>query len=101
MSDRYANVVKFWMRKYFRDLKHKLTDSRETSRNFSDVAEETIGVNNPEFLKELQDLRFNTEEQELLQAMRYKSLLLIGKEGRGKQNLIESVCNDLNLEVNF
>jgi len=99
MSDRYANVVKFWLRKYFRDLKNKLVDSRETSRNFSDIGDENIGTNHPEFLKELQDLRFNTEEQELLQAMRYKSLLLIGKEGRGKQNLIESVCNELNLEI--
>jgi len=99
MSDRYANMVKFWLRKYFRDAKHKMMDSRENSRAFSDNADEIIGTNHPEFLKELLELRFNAEEQETLQSMRYKSLLLIGREGRGKQNLIESVCNELNLEV--
>ncbi len=99
MSDRYANMVKFWLRKYYRDSKHKMMDSRENSRAFSDIGDENIGTNNPEFLKELLDLRFNAEEQETLQSMRYKSLLLIGREGRGKQSLIETVCSDLNLEV--
>jgi len=101
MSDKFSNMTKFWIRKYFRDLKNRMMDSRENSTALSDITEESIGVNHPEFLKELQDLKFSVDEQDYLRSMKYKSLLLVGKEGRGKLSVIKSVCNELNLEVIF
>ena len=74
-------------------------DSRENSTALSDITEESIGVNHPDFLKELQDLKFSVDEQDFLRTMKYKSLLLVGKEGRGKLNLLKTVCTELNLEV--
>ena len=61
MNDRYANMLRFWLKKFFRDQKNKLFDSRETSRGLSEITEESIGIMHPDFLKELEDLRFNTE----------------------------------------
>jgi len=99
MNDRYANMVKFWLRKYLRDQKYKMMDSKETSRTLSEITEESVGIGHLDFLKELTELRFNNEEQEILKGMKYKCLLVVGKEGRGKLSLVQGICNDLNLEV--
>jgi len=99
MNDGYANMVKLWLKKFLRDQRVKMIDSKETSRTLSEITEESLGVGHPDFLRELEDLRFNNEEQEILKNMKYKSLLIVGKEGRGKLSLIQGVCNDMNLEV--
>ena len=99
MTDRYAKIITFWLKNYFRELRHKCIDSTENSRSSSLFLEDNVGVSHPDSLKGLEEGRFSQEEQDILQNMRYKSLLLIAKEGRGKLSLIQSVCNELNLEV--
>lgn len=92
-------MVKLWLRRFFRDQKSGGSETKATSRSMSDLDEFSMGFNQADFEKELLDMKFTPEEQDLLRSMNYKSLLLVGKEGRGKLRLIQSVCNELNLKV--
>lgn len=92
-------MMKFWLRKFFKDQRYKTTELKENSRSLSQFDEESNGASYFDFEKEFRDLKIAPEDQETLKNMRYRSLLVAAKEGRGKLSMLQSVCTELNLEV--